>query len=96
MSSHQNLSVRLISILSFSWLPSFTYLFCQYQLWEMKICFIVSARCTNMVTMDDFPKLARFPGLSRYFLFSESNCFIDLQLQNVIDLECKTYNSNYF
>ena len=61
MSSHQNLSIRLISILSFSKLLSFTYCFCQYLLREMKIRFIVSARCTNTVTMDRFPKLAKFP-----------------------------------
>ena len=38
------------------------YCFCQYLLRESKICFIVSARCTNMVTMDCFPKLAKFRG----------------------------------
>ena len=59
----QNLSIRLVSILSFSQLPSFTYRFCQYLLRETKICFIVSARCTNMVMMDCFLKLAKFPGL---------------------------------
>ena len=63
MSSHQNLSIRLISILLFSQLPSFTYRSRQYLLRETKIRFIVSARCTNTVTIDRFPELAKFPGL---------------------------------
>ena len=68
MSSHQNLSVRLISILLFSKLLSFAYCLCQYLLQETKICFIVSARCTNTGTMDHFLKLAKFPGLHKICL----------------------------
>ena len=37
----------------------------------MKICFIVSARCTNTVTMDHFPKLAKFPGLFCHCCFRQ-------------------------
>ena len=55
--------IRLISISLFSWLPSFTYHFCQYLLRKTKIYFIVSTRCINTVVMDRFPKLAKFPGL---------------------------------
>ena len=40
------------------------YRFRQYLLRKTKIRFIVSARCTNTVTMDRFPKLAKFPGLT--------------------------------
>ena len=60
MSSHENLSIRLVSILSFSQLPSFRYRFGQYLLREREIRFIVSARCTNTLTMDCFPKLPNF------------------------------------
>ena len=69
MSSHQKLSVRLI--LLFSLLLSLAYRFHQYLLREMKICFIVSARCTNTVTMDHFPKLAKFPGLFCHCCFRQ-------------------------
>ena len=63
ISSHQNLSIGLISILLYSKLPSLMYHFCQYLHRETKICFIVSARCTNTVTMDRFPKLSKSPVL---------------------------------
>ena len=69
MSSHQNLSVRLSSILSFSKLLLSTYRVCQNRLGKTKIHFIISARCTNRITMDRFPKLAKFPGLWRIFSF---------------------------
>ena len=36
----------------------------QYLLGETKIHFMVSARCKNTVTMDRFPKLAKFSGLA--------------------------------
>ena len=36
---------------------------------ETKICFMISARCTNTVTMDRFPKLAKFPGLKMVLLY---------------------------
>ena len=64
MSSHQDLSIKLISNLSFSQLPSLMYRSCQYLLRETKIHFIVPARCTNTVTMDRFPELAKLSGLT--------------------------------
>ena len=66
ISSHQNLSIRLTGILSFSQLPSFMYCFCQYLLRKTKICFIFSGRHINIITMDHY--LAKFLGLHPPFL----------------------------
>ena len=92
MSSHQNLSVRLISNLIVFLLP-FMYHFCQYLLRKTKICFSISTRCTNMVTINHFPKLAKLPGLSREIpgspdLGTLSN-WRQLTLRNAAAIWCK-------
>ena len=55
MSSHQNLSIRLISILLFSQLPLFTYLFRQYLLGGNENSFHRFCKV--------YKQLAKFPGL---------------------------------
>ena len=51
------------------------------------ICFIDSARCTNTVTMDFFPKLAKFPGLLiPNISFSTGNFPSALKTANVIPI----------
>ena len=95
MSSHQNVSIGLISVLQFSQLPLFTYRFRQYLLRETKIRFIVSARCANTVTMDRFTKFAKFPGLVICIVVRESIISRGIHLtQFSKDFCCKRYRKS--
>ena len=105
MSSHQNLSIRLISILSFSQLPPFTYRFRQYLLRKTKFVssfpqgvqtrqqWIVSLNLPNFQACNIYKNDKERLFVTRFHLGFK--CITDSRIFNVRENYIQKFSSQY-